>query len=483
MRRDCTSERAWSSQVLFVSCRSARKARTPTPTRASKLSNGSSGSWTPASLLDTSLLEVLTESTESRKSSHWFIDDIQGRLAPYWFTWSFNAPPLSVTIVRVSILCGAPPNANDAVGDFAWLLAQQLSTTHHVSLIVPSTDDALSQANSSPVSVYPVTNGWGIHTIKEVLKLIRRVEPQVILAHFVPQLYGWYGAKPFFVILLLILWTKGYPIIAVLHEFSVPFGPSLKLMLLASIHQLFLRILLQSSRAIILTTQDRLDLFKRRFPRRAAHLHKIPIGCTIPPVPISDFTKHDMRRRLGIQPDELVLSTFASVVGSDHLLLARFFSWLIREGRPVRFLLLGKGGEVLRQRLAHDPAILGRIILTGAITNEALSQHLSLSDLYVAFYDGGASTRRTSLMVPLAHGTPTISNNGIFTDASLGSSGAVHLNSMTDESEIIALRRLCIDAQRRSQLGKHGQAFFQEHFSWGTLGQQYMDVLHKTSVG
>ena len=380
--------------------------------------------------------------------------------------------------MNVGILCGAPPNINDAVGDFSWLLAQELSSKHNVSLIVSGVDDTVSPVNTSPVSIYPVSNGWGIQTVKDVLHLVQRLKPQIILVHFVPQLYGWYGSKPFFVLLLMILRIKGSRIITVAHEFSVPFGPSLKLMLLASIHQLFLRVILKASRRIVLTTQDRFDLFKQRFPRRKADFHKIPIGCTIPVTPIDDAKKQHMRRRLGIRAEELVVSTFSSVVGLDRKLLAKLFNWFICEGWPIRILLIGKGGEALQRKLAHDPAILERIVVTGPVSSEAVSEYLSLSDLYVVFYNGGASTRRTSLMAPLAHGTPSISNRGALTDPSFASSGALQLmNGVMEEADIRLLRQLCKDTEMRRRLGKHGQAFFEEHFSWAKIGQQYLHVL------
>jgi len=382
--------------------------------------------------------------------------------------------------MNICTLCGAPPNVNDGVGDFSWFLAQELSRAYALSLIVPGGEDARQGFDDGSIAVYRIQKGWGIQTSKQVFHLVRRLNPEVILVHFVPQLYGWNGAKPFLALLLLALRRRGYRIVTVAHEFSAPFGPSPKLIMLASVHRLLLRAILSASNRIVLTTEFSRDLFRRRFPRRQADFRQIPIGSTVPVVSVDEARKGELRRRLGIAADEIVISTFGSVIGLSVPLFEKLFRWFTHEGVPFRILVIGKAGEQLREKLAHDPVTVERIVATGPLGSVAVSEYLSVSDLYVAFYPDGASTRRTSLMIGLAHGIPVVSNSGALTDPRLASSGALHLlNGLMLEDETRVLRQLCKSPELRSRLGKQARVFYEEHCSWQKIGRQYEQVLQE----
>ena len=382
--------------------------------------------------------------------------------------------------MNICTLCGAPPNVNDGVGDFSWFLAQELSRAYALSLIVPGGEDARQGFDDGSIAVYRIQKGWGIQTSKQVFHLVRRLNPEVILVHFVPQLYGWNGAKPFLALLLLALRRRGYRIVTVAHEFSAPFGPSPKLIMLASVHRLLLRAILSASNRIVLTTEFSLDLFRRRFPRRQAGFRQIPIGSTVPVVPVDEARRGELHRRLRIAADEIVISTFGSVIGLSVPLFEKLFRWFTHEGVPFRILVIGKAGEQLREKLAHDPVTVERIVATGPLGSVAVSEYLSVSDLYVAFYPDGASTRRTSLMIGLAHGIPVVSNSGALTDPRLASSGALHLlNGLMLEDETRVLRQLCKSPELRSRLGKQARVFYEEHCSWQKIGRQYEQVLQE----
>lgn len=399
--------------------------------------------------------------------------------------------------MNVCFISGAAPDTQDAVGDFAWLLAREVGRRHRVWLIATAPGRAADRAGApahgrapagpgetAPVETHAIHSGWGARALKEVLRVVRRLRPDAVVVHYVPQLYGWYGANPILPLVLIALRLQGHRIVTVAHEFTVPFGPSPKLALLAVVHRLYLRLILRASSRLVLTTALRLDLFERVFPSRRSDLFRIPIGSTVPVAPVDPDWKQRGRRGLGIAEGDLVVSTFGSIVGSRVGLLAEVLSRLVAEGLPVRILVLGKGGAGLRRRLAGDPVLRDRAVLTGPVSLAALSRHLSLSDLYLAFYEDGASTRRTSLMVPLAHGIPTVSNSGASTDPALAASGALHLLDVSGEPDarpmeagLAALRRLCQDAGARRTLGGRAREFHEKHFSWTEIASQYEEVI------
>ena len=381
---------------------------------------------------------------------------------------------------RICVISGAPPNINDAVGDFAWLLAKELALEYEVSLIVPK---SRNMADSDGISMHRVNSGWGYDASEQVRGVIDRIKPEVILVHFVPQLYGWNGAKPMLAILLFALKRSGYTIVTIAHEFSSPLGPSPKLMLWASAHQLLLRFIVRASRGIVVTNKLYLDILKRQFPRRSSDFHCIPVGCALPVIAMSEDQKQQLREQLAIGDGELVVSTFGSAVESIAAPLENLFDWFLRDGWAARFLIIGKSGEALRRKLSRHSAIAERMIVTGPVSNEGVSNYLSISDLYVIFYADGASTRRTSLMVGLAHGVPTISNTGILTDSLLASSGALYLmNGTMKDYEAEMLRQLCANSGERKRLGEKARAFFDENFSWERIGTQYRRVIEESSA-
>src|SRR5215211_200235 len=144
---------------------------------------------------------------------------------------------MSQQLKRICVISGAAPNTNDAVGDFAWLLAKELSNYFDISFIIPGISDAYATVIDGKIAIYRVTKEWGIETSKQIQPIVKEIHPDVLLVHFVPQLYGWMGAKPFFTLLLHTLNQSKVPIVTIAHEFSSPFGKSPKMFLLASVHR------------------------------------------------------------------------------------------------------------------------------------------------------------------------------------------------------------------------------------------------------
>lgn len=378
--------------------------------------------------------------------------------------------------MKVCLLCGAPPNIHDAVGDFAWRLAEELARDNAVSFITPDNGE-VSSGDIGAIPVYAISKGWGNRAFDETMEIIQRIKPDVILAHFVPQLYGWNGAKPVFAFLLAALKRKNYSIVTIAHEFSSPFGSTPKRFLLAAMHRVWLRMIVQASRRIILTNEPYAKIMKRMFKHRRDDIAHIPVGCALPVVPCGESRKQEVRERLQIQSDEIIVSTFGSPLEAIAARLEPLFTLLADERPSVRFLVIGKAGESLRRNL-HNSSVLNRLIITGPISNAAASECMSISDLYLAFYLDGASTRRTSFMAGLAHALPTISNTGALTDSLLAASPALLLmNGEIKHQEVEAIRQLCQSVEMRRQMGQQGRALFDEHFSWARIREQYLQIL------
>src|SRR5262249_21973718 len=153
----------------------------------------------------------------------------------------------------------------------------------------------------------------------------------------------------------------------------------------------------------------------------------IPVGNILPVAPLNDARRLELRQRLGIEPSSLIVSTFGSDLPSTDLRVMEVLSEIARQEPSVRVLTLGRRSNGLAKRLADEPALRGRIASAGALDDVELSEHLGLSNIYLALFPDGASTRRSSLITALAHGVPVVSNDGRLTDNELRQSGAVVL--------------------------------------------------------
>jgi hypothetical protein len=139
---------------------------------------------------------------------------------------------------------------------------------------------------------------------------------------------------------------------------------------------------------------------------------------------------------------------------------------LLRQRPGVVFLLLGRDSLDLRCRLlAGAPELRGRVLASGSLAPADLSLHLAACDLMLQPYGDGVSTRRTSLMAPLANRRPVLTTTGIVTEPLWRQSGAVALVDAGDVAGMgAALARLMDDAEERARLRVAAGALYAERF-------------------
>jgi glycosyltransferase involved in cell wall biosynthesis len=375
--------------------------------------------------------------------------------------------------MNVCILSGAPIKASDGVGDFSFLLAEQLKTKHNVTLLAPNANQI-----QADFPTYGLDGGWGIGGCRETIKLIERLKPDTILLQYVPQLYGLKGGNPLFSFLLQTLKRKGYEVVTVAHEFSSPLGWTPKAFLLGTAHRILLRSVVSASSKIISTTPFCLNLLQQRFHKRASAFRYIPVGSTVIPRDVDEQRKKALRSELGLTSDHFVVATFGNMNGKGFTFLQKFLTWLANENPLARFLFLGKESESLKKQFGSKVSVQKLITATGRIREEQIAELLSISDLYAVFYPDGASMRRTSLITGLAHGMAIISNSGDLTDQTLASSHAVYLLKDGSAEEFNALKDLLKDEKFLEGLRSRSNQYFEQKLSWSKIATEYFHVLN-----
>lgn len=379
-------------------------------------------------------------------------------------------------VSHICVVCGALPRVMDGVGDFAWILAQHLSRYYRVSIVLPAGGRILPQ--SPTLAVHLVTPGWSNRTSRELLAVVDRLDPDVLLVHFVPQLYGWRGTKPTFARAMCRLHDTGRRVVTVAHEFAAPFGPSPKGIALSAATHLLFWLIVRASERIVVTTQFVLDQLRHWYPEREPDIRLVPVGVTVPRVLLDAGGRSERRRKYGFSGGSIVVCTLWSGLEWTALALESLFHGLAAQVPEVRFLLAGRRSEILAARLFSNPVLRERTMATGPLVDAELSAVVGASDVYVALFPDGASTRRTSLMLGLAHGVPTVSNAGELTDAMLRHSDALCLLNKTADGRLEPTpTKLCLDARLRNELGGRGRSFYQQYLSWETITEKYRTIL------
>jgi glycosyltransferase involved in cell wall biosynthesis len=136
----------------------------------------------------------------------------------------------------------------------------------------------------------------------------------------------------------------------------------------------------------------------------------------------------------------------------------------ILDRRPeVRVLLLGAGGDRWREELTRGrPTWADRVTAPGRLSGEAVVEYLRACDLVVQPYPDGASSRRTSLMAPLANGVPVLTTLGPCSEPvwSAGSVAVAPAGRLAD-----AALELLDHPARLVELGEAGRALYDHSFS------------------
>ncbi len=387
--------------------------------------------------------------------------------------------------MRLTVISGAPPHQHEAVGDFAWLLACRLADDASVTVIAPAAaasqspnGDRRAPDGNGAVTLHSIAPGWGPAAIDDVSRLIDRLRPDLLLAHFAPTLYGWRGLKPFFALAVRRLGRR-VPIVTVAHEFFAPVGRSLRTSAYGYGHRLLFQAMVAGSRKLVVTTPYVLKELQERFPARAGDIACIPVSATIPVAALTDAERRAVRAELDVADDEVMISAFAPELEASTVAIARLFRIGLGAAPRARLVALGRYGAPFRAAVS-DPAMLSRLIVRGPIDDEGAARMLAASDLYVVMPLDGASSRRTSLMAGLANGVPTIAADGVLTDRGLRESGAVYLvRGMREADELAGIRRLFVDAAAREALARAGRAYYDRYFSWDVVARQYTAVLRE----
>ena len=196
---------------------------------------------------------------------------------------------------------------------------------------------------------------------------------------------------------------------------------------------------------------------------RGRPVHHLPVASNLPD---ARADREMVRRRLGADADTVVLSC----MGLRHP--GRLPEVVLAAATEVgagaaSVLLLDLGpGERSVARLAGNVCLRA----TGFVDEVELAGYLAASDMFLAPYMDGVSTRRGSVMAALQHGVPVVGTSGHLTDDVLRDAPGLKLVARGPHDEFVrTVSGLVQDEKRRADLGAAGRQLYERSFDWPVL--------------
>ncbi len=263
---------------------------------------------------------------------------------------------------------------------------------------------------------------------------------------------------------------RSRPIIALMvHETFVD-AKNWRWLLMHVWQRLQLRALQLAADVVFCTIERWSDDLRRAWP--PAEVHHLPVASNLPD---RREQRAEGRARIGVLEHGLVLCTF----GLDHAgrltgHIVEAAAAVARAGRPVVLLTLGTGRP--RRELVAPGVTLAA---PGFLPDTEAAILLAGADLFLAAFEDGVSTRRTSMMAALQHEIAVVGTDGHLTDELLRhATGALRLVAVRERAAFVAaVCSLAANDGERRALAAGGRRLYDERFDWPVLVERLLDAL------
>jgi len=223
------------------------------------------------------------------------------------------------------------------------------------------------------------------------------------------------------------------------------------------------RILLQAASRVYYSSSN-WDRYLRPYGAPATAT-VLPIPATVPVKP-SWAVVSEFRVRFTADGSPIVghFGTYGDHVTS---VLTPILERLLGEEQRVNVALIGTGGDAYRDSFVRRvPAAANRVHATGRLSPEAIAAAIRACDVMLQPYPDGVTTRRTSVMAPLANETAVVATDGALTEPIWRDAGGVQLVPVFDPASAVrATLDLLHDPAARQALSRQGVDLYRSQFA------------------
>jgi len=359
------------------------------------------------------------------------------------------------------------PPQSGGVSDYTAQVAQGLAQEgEEVHVWCPGTKESAEGASEGTVHVHRALGQVTPEDLRNIGEQLDRFPaPRRILVQYVPHGYGRRSMNVPFCTWLWQRATKhGDSVEIMVHEAFLNFEGSWRQYGAALIHRLMTVILLRGATRIWVSIPECERRWKSYTFGRRVPFQWLPVPSNIR-VARDETAIQTIRRRYASEGSLLVghFGTYGLPVLS---VLEPILLKTAHEMPDLPLLLMGRGSQEFRNRLiGRHPAFESRLHATGPLNPESLSHHIAACDVMIQPYPDGATTRRTSLMVGLAHGKPIVTTASEVTEPLWAQSAAVGITPSGDADAFVQLlHQLLRDPAERARMSQAAQKLYQDRF-------------------
>jgi len=364
-----------------------------------------------------------------------------------------------------------PPQAG-GVSDYTQLVAAGLAAAgDEVHVWCPpatngTTSAAVETSAASSVRVHRELGRFRLADLRRVGRMLDEFDgSRRLLVQWVPHGYGYRSMNlPFCLWLWQRAMRRGDAVELMVHEPYLSFTGSWKQSGAAVVHRLMTLVLLNAARRVWMTIPAWEAYWRPYALGRALPFQWLPVASNIAVVP--DAAGVGAIRQRYTPAGEHVVGHFGTYDRHSTEALLRSVPALLQGCAACVLLLLGRGGEALRDELTRrQPELARRIHATGTLAADTLSLHIAACDVILQPYIDGVSSRRTSVMVCLAHGRPVVTTRGPLTETFWADTDAVTLAPAGDDAALVeTTRSLLADDARRHHMSAAAEKLYAERF-------------------
>jgi glycosyltransferase involved in cell wall biosynthesis len=371
--------------------------------------------------------------------------------------------------MKVCLVTRRMPPAQCGVADYTLGLASALGGAHDVVVVTGTQPEIVA---TSGVRILPVIPTWGPRGMVTLVRTLRNLKPDCVVIEYVPFLYAQRGVN--FWLPLAICWMRlaGVRVLLTVHEPFVEID-SFKHALVGIPQRAMLWLLIRGSQKVAVTASRWADLITPY--AGSTPVFHLPVASNLPCVGMTPDERRRIRAELGVADTDIVVATLRPTGAGKPLdLMMDLWRKLRKKHERACLLVLG-----LTDSERHQVEGVGGVLDVGYVRPELASQLLSSSDVFIAPFVDGVSTRRTSVMAALAHGLPVVSTRGWLTD-SIYAASPLALRAPDDVDGLLAdLDGLVQSAQSRRECGDASRRFYAQHFDWPVLTGRFNDELRE----
>jgi glycosyltransferase involved in cell wall biosynthesis len=377
------------------------------------------------------------------------------------------------------ILTGEYPPQSGGVSDYSRLVACALAQAGDVVRIWAPPCSGTDPSDPG-VCVHRLPDHFGPKSLGVLDSVLRRPNStRRLLLQYVPQAFGYKGMNlPFCV--WLYSRRRRERIWVMFHEVAYPFRRKEPVLnyVLAAVNHLMAAIVSRAAQRCFASTLAWFPLIRKLHPRR--RIEWLPIPSSMPTeVPLDAGAA--VRARYGAGGGRPLVGHFGTFGKEISPLVENVLPKVVAADPKRLGLLIGRRSEqVLPRMLQSRPDLEGRLFATGPLPSCELAASLAACDLLVQPYPDGVTTRRTTLMAPLALGVPVVTTYGALTEPFWHQESLVALAPVESPEEMaVQADKLLNDPTARRRLANSAQNAYRRMFAI----ERTVQVIHNiTSV-